>query len=120
MRWAIRYGEVDYFGVRELRDGDRFFALPLRETGRPQCWKALAVHGDGTFSEHVDDFPDLLSCSYMIWLMNDQGYLENAVWFDATDRWAPMSSAFGRMVKQIEEFEEGTRREQHDTPPPPP
>jgi hypothetical protein len=88
--------------------------------GRPPCWKIVAMHADGTFSEHVDNFDDLLSCAYMIWLMNDQGYLENAVWFDATDRWGPISGGFEKMVQQIEQFEEESRDEQHDAPPPPP
>lgn len=106
MRWALRDGKVDYHGVRCLDDGDRFFVLEVDEEGRGPCWRLVVQHGNGQFSEHVDDFDDWFSCSVMALLSIEQGCLENAVWFEATECWACMSSAFGDIARSIDPWKD--------------
>lgn len=93
-------------GKKYLLKKDRLQVMP----GDPGGFVIIVHHYlDGTFSQHVDVFEDKQMALEMLSLHREQGYLEDAVWSDQTERWehlrptpdAPRPKGLGNFFKRL-------------------
>lgn len=119
MRWVVLPDGVVDCSTRPICGQDRPVVLPVRRVCQCPCLMVFFWHPDGTFSQHVDEFYCELDAFYTVWIAQSEGFIEMAVWFDATEHWSPMVGGLKEMFSQVDLMKESLGVDTSYPPAPP-
>ncbi len=98
--WIETGGRTDFMALRGLTEGDQALVLEHWYEGKPHKFSPVVLHVDDTFSQYIEGYEDPVMARWLMHYTFDQGYMELAVWFNATHLWANRLKEIRQIIEQ--------------------